>query len=63
MTRGGQNGLIQISCRPRSNASVDRLVKILACVYLVHVSMTCCQGSFMDCRGIIYVVALLFWPG
>eukprot|EP00975_Prorocentrum_lima_P068041 12918450-Prorocentrum_lima.AAC.1 len=63
MTRGGPNGAIQISCRPRSNAYVVRLVTILACVYLVHVSMTCGQGSFLDCRVGMSALAFLFWPG
>eukprot|EP00975_Prorocentrum_lima_P047717 9976749-Prorocentrum_lima.AAC.1 len=45
MTRGGPNGLIHVSCRPRSKDLVVLLVTILACVYLVQVSMTCCQGS------------------
>eukprot|EP00975_Prorocentrum_lima_P065190 12901986-Prorocentrum_lima.AAC.1 len=40
-----------MSCRPRSNAFVILLVTILAYVYLVHVSLTCCQGSFPDSKG------------
>eukprot|EP00975_Prorocentrum_lima_P022792 4798583-Prorocentrum_lima.AAC.1 len=51
MMRGGPNGVSHMYCRPRSSASVDLLVTILACVYLVHVSMTCCPGSFPAAKG------------
>eukprot|EP00975_Prorocentrum_lima_P066054 12906996-Prorocentrum_lima.AAC.1 len=36
ITRGGPNGVSQMSFRPRSNAFVVRLVTISACAYLVH---------------------------
>eukprot|EP00975_Prorocentrum_lima_P064699 12899107-Prorocentrum_lima.AAC.1 len=48
MTLGGPNGLVHKSCRPRSRSSDDLLDTILACVYLVHVSMICCHGSFLE---------------
>eukprot|EP00975_Prorocentrum_lima_P038629 8114596-Prorocentrum_lima.AAC.1 len=49
--RGGPNGVSHNSCRPRSNAFVVLLVTILVWVYLVRVSMMCCQGSFPDSLG------------